>query len=561
MRHFAPISGIASYKDKYIATAGYDNQVILWDAATKKPIHRVFHDHLANQCSFNADGTLLVSASSDYSARVWELPSLRLKTALIGHEDDVEMAAFSPDGTRVATCSRDHTLRIFNLSGECLHVLRGHTADVISVTWSADSAMLVSSSDDGSIRRWEADTGAELENIDLGGVETDTVALSSAGVIFAGDDEGKISIITADGKNTWPAHNAGIKRIVWDDKRRWLISLSYDRSVIVWQYEGEGKLSRLAESSLPSIIWPRSCAFLGEDSVAFVTFGSAYGVWNHRTGEWDLDNIDAAISLNAVTAHGADTYTIGDAGILQLNGKPSTKIGSLCNFLQPFGSVILTGGQMGTVFDAITGKTLHQHRSPLNCGTVFEKDGRPHAAIGTYTGEVLIFRQDETGEVSYIGDVRMHENAIKGIAADETYIFTVCATAAAAFYRISDFGQESYIDHAHDRISNGCTGIDGGFASIGRDLKLRLWYDGKIETYPTPHRHSVKSITASGDRRLIATGSYGGTIAVFDLNSRSWVTSEKPTTSGISCICYEPSTQRFLASSYDGRIYPIAASA
>ncbi len=460
MRHFGPISGIATFKDTYVATAGYDNQVILWDARTRTPIQRVLHDHLANQCAFNAAGTLLVSASSDYTARVWEVPSLRLKTVLIGHDDDIEMAAFSPDGQTIATCSRDHSIRLFNLSGQTLRILHGHTADVISVCWSADGQTLVSSSDDGSIRRWDANTGQQLETIDLGGVETDTVALSREGIIFAGDDEGKISIISPRGTLLQPAHSAGIKRIIWDDSQRLLISLSYDRSVMLWHLKQDGTLVKTAETSLPSIIWPRSCALLGSHRIAFVTFGSRYATWDFATQTWDLSGIEPAVSLNAVAVVGEDVYSIGDAGILHINGQPSIKAGSLCNFLLPFGDSVLTGGQMGTVFDARTGATLYQHRSPLNCGTTFIKDGALHAAIGTYTGEALIFCLDQQ-QPRFVTQVRMHENAIKGIAADETYIFSVCATAAAAFFRIADFGLETYLDKAHERISNGCTQIQG----------------------------------------------------------------------------------------------------
>lgn len=40
MKHIGPISGVAAFKGKWIATAGYDNQVILWDAATGKPVSR-----------------------------------------------------------------------------------------------------------------------------------------------------------------------------------------------------------------------------------------------------------------------------------------------------------------------------------------------------------------------------------------------------------------------------------------------------------------------------------------------------------------------------------------
>ncbi|GFM89697.1 hypothetical protein PSCICO_50960 [Pseudomonas cichorii] len=556
MRHFGPISGINAFKDRYVATAGYDNQVILWDARTKTPIQRVLHDHLANQCAFNADGTLLVSASSDYTARVWEVPGLRLKAVLIGHEDDIEMAAFSPDGQTIATSSRDHTLRLFDLQGQTRHILKGHSADVISVSWSADGRTLVSSSDDGSIRRWCAQSGAQLELIDLGGVETDTVALSRDGIIFAGDDEGKVSLIDASGTHLHPAHAAGIKRIIWDDEQRLLVSLSYDRCVILWHLDEHNNLVKTAQTSLPSIIWPRSCTLLGTDRIAFVTFGSRYATWNFKTQVWDLDGIEPAISLNAVAVVNDDIYSIGDAGILHINGQASTHAGSLCNFLLPFGESVLTGGQMGTVFDARTGDTLYQHRSPLNCGTTFEKNGQLHAAIGTYTGEALVFAL-EAGQPRFVTSIQLHENAIKGIAADETFLFSVCATAAAAFHRISDFGLERYLDKAHARISNGCTRIEDGFASIGRDLKLRLWRNGQDEVYDTPHQHSIKCIAISPDHTQIATGSYGGTVAIFDVAKRRWVAVEKPTASGISCISHNIDGTGFLASAYDGRIYPI----
>jgi WD40 repeat protein len=559
MKHFAPISGIASFEQRYIATAGYDNQVILWDVQSKQALHRVLHDHLANQCAFSPDGSLLVSASSDYSARIWDVPSLRLKVALVGHADDVEMAAFNPAGDTVATCSRDHTLRLFDVAtGACLRVLRGHQSDVISVSWAADGATLISSSDDGTIRRWHAASGEQLESIDLDGVETDTIALASDGTIIAGDDEGRLSLIDGANKFTLQAHAAGIKRVVWDDRKRWLISLSYDRSVVLWQV-ADGQFHKLAQSSLPSLIWPRSCTFVGEQQIAFVTFGSTYGLWNHVTGEWDLAGIEEAVSLNAVVRHGGDTYAIGDAGLLLINGQASTPIGSLCNFLLPFADAILTGGQMGQVYDAVSGQLLYQHRSPLNCATTYYRDGKLHAAVGTYTGEALLFALDEQGQVQYQGEIQLHDNAIKGIAADEQFLFSVCATAAVAFHHLADYSEHRYIERAHERISNGCASIDGGFASIGRDLKLRLWRAGETEEFTTPHTHSVKCIATSADRKLIATGSYGGTVALFDLPSRQWVSQRKPTTSGISSITYAPEAGAFIASSYDGRLYPIEA--
>jgi WD40 repeat protein len=100
--HVAPIRGFATHKN-LIATAGYDNDVTLWDHRVGKPIARGRHDHFANQCAFSPDGSLLVSASSDHTARIWEIPSMRLRAVLCGDEDDVVKALFSPDGDRSRT--------------------------------------------------------------------------------------------------------------------------------------------------------------------------------------------------------------------------------------------------------------------------------------------------------------------------------------------------------------------------------------------------------------------------------------------------------------------------
>ncbi len=556
MKHTGPISGISTWAETFVATAGYDNLVILWDARSGRALQRACHDHLANQCSFSPDGRLLVSASSDYTARLWDVPSLRLRGSLAGHDDDVEMAVFAPQSDRIATCSRDHTIRIFDLDGRCLHVLTGHTADVISVSWAADGRTLVSSSDDGTVRRWSAETGRQIGTIGVAGVETDTIAVTANGVVFAGDDEGRISIIQAGRTSAISAHDAGIKRIVWSDAERLLVSLSYDRSVVVWSFDPAEGLRRRNRTALPSIVWPRSCAFLGREKLVFGTFGSRYATWNHADDAWLTDGIEPDISLNTVAVSGGSTYAIGDSGVLLQDGVPSSCLGSLCNFLLPFGPALLTGGQMGQLFEAKSGRLIHQHRSPLNCGATFVRNGELHAIIGTYTGEglVLALRGDSAVLMS---EIKLHDNAVKGLAADGRRIFSVCATAAAAFHHIDDFSLDRHVPAAHSRIANGCTCIEGGFASVGRDLKLRLWLGDTTEVHETPHANSIKCIAASPDGQTIATGSYGGTIALFDLKKRRWTDFVRPTASGISSLAANGEMPGFLASSYDGKLYSV----
>ena len=68
IKHHGPISGVSCFKSKYIATAGYDNQLILWNSETHQSIARSYHDHLVNQCQFSPCGEFLVTASSDYTS-------------------------------------------------------------------------------------------------------------------------------------------------------------------------------------------------------------------------------------------------------------------------------------------------------------------------------------------------------------------------------------------------------------------------------------------------------------------------------------------------------------
>lgn len=559
MKHLGPISGVTAYEDKYVATAGYDNLVVLWDGTTKTPIHHTYHDHLANQCAFSPCGKYLVSASSDHTARIWEVPTMRLQAVLTGHGDDVEMATFNSYGNLIATCSRDHTIRVFELDGTLKVTLRGHQADVISVTWERDSCRLISSSDDGTVRKWNTENGELIETIDLNGVETDTIAITQSGVIFAGDDEGKINVITNTGVNFIPAHSVGIKRLIYHEAKRLLVSLSYDRKLIIWSVSADASLTQICTSDLPSLVWPRSCAFFGASKLVFGTFGSTFAVYDYATNNWDVKGIEPDISLNAVAYCHNKTYTVGDAGIVFCDGRPVAELGSLCNFLLPFGDTVLTGGQLGIVFDATSGKKIYQHRSPLNCGATFLKNGVPHAIIGTYTGEGLVFKSDETGAIRHISTIELHTNAVKGLSASSDSIFSVCATGAAAFHRISDFECAIHIKDAHDRIANGCaaTGANG-FASISRDLKLRLWQGNSVEMFETPHQNSIKCITSSKDGAFIATGNYTGTIAIFDIAQKVWVRVVRPTTAGISSITAYQIPGMFIASSYDGKLYIVS---
>jgi toxoflavin biosynthesis protein ToxC len=398
-------------------------------------------------------------------------------------------------------------------------------------------------------------TGSQISCAELH-VRTDSLELDSDGAIYAGDDRGRIVVIRNNAITYQSAHKAGIKKVVLDKLHRKLICLSYDGTMSVWQIRAE-KVFLISQTQLPQSIWARSAAMMDDGRIAVATFGTSYAVYDPMTESWDLTHVQAGQAVNAVLRTKEHIYSIGDAGQLRCDGEVLSCVGSLCNFLVETPHFLLTGGQSGQLFNARSGEVLYAHHSPLNCAVVFKNDQIDLIAIGTYTGDIVVL-QLEKEKVSLLRTIAVYENAIKALAVCQNQLFSVCANTDMAWHWLSDFSQARYIHNGHEKIINDCVMVDDThFATVSRDRTLKIWNGKGHESYSSPHFNSVKCMGINASRSHILTGSYGGTVALFDLNKRQWAHLERPTMAGISDITWDAQDEVFLAASYDGHVYPV----
>ncbi|MBC8117661.1 MAG: WD40 repeat domain-containing protein [Candidatus Saccharimonas sp.] len=108
------LSSAISPDGKWIAL-GEDFDVVLLDATSGRPAaERITHPNLINNLSFHPRSSLLLTASEDHAARIFEIPSGMPVGPPIPHNNAVHRCVWSPDGTTFATVHWDgQVLRVW----------------------------------------------------------------------------------------------------------------------------------------------------------------------------------------------------------------------------------------------------------------------------------------------------------------------------------------------------------------------------------------------------------------------------------------------------------------
>ncbi|GAA0379562.1 hypothetical protein Acor_00980 [Acrocarpospora corrugata] len=316
-----------------LASAGLGRTIVIREHAVPPFIG---HSGAVNDVEISRDGKYVATAGSDETVRLWD-PAGQQLAVFGGHSDHVEAVAFSPDGQRLLALTRDHTIAVWDLAGrerittvpyaglaastDIAHHPGGGAVVTASqgrfrwdtpamkerqipglpyiattLEYSADGKLLVSGSPAGSVLVWDTVTDTRRADWTTGQGEVRDVALNPAGTLLAtagADRTVKIwDVRSGAAVATLTGHTAAVQVVAFSRDGLTLAAAGEDHTISTWE----------------TVTWTRSAVLTGHDApvrgLAFTPDGELVsGGEDGKVVRWSLSAVEARARICREVGH------------------------------------------------------------------------------------------------------------------------------------------------------------------------------------------------------------------------------------------------------------------
>ena len=443
---------------------------------------------------FSSDGSRILSASDDQTARLWDADTGAPLRVFRGHRDKIWNVAFSPDGTRVVTASADDTVRQWETATghEIGLPYRGHRHEVLAAVYSPDGRWIASGSQDGAIRVWDADLHNDVAVLHGHSQAVFQLAFSKDGrrlVSVGMDRTGRIwELGDQPDAAVLAGHTSYVYPLAYSPDGRWIASGSWDHTIRIWDAK-TGQLGTI----LPHGNRVRALAF-ARDSTWLV---SGYDEDSHLT-IWDLAT---AKPKKVIAGPGVSLYAIA---------------------VSPDGAQIAAEGNFGDlrIIDVASGQEVAAMRlteGGLGSALAYSPDGRwlaviaPGPRIDLWDTRKREFARTFTGHTGTIHSLAFSPDGSRLVSAGDDLTVRI--------WNITTGAPATVLKGHTDEIFAAVFHPDGTrIASAGRDRVIHLWDVATGAEVARLHGHTnfVFSLAFSPDGRTLASGSGDFTIRLWD---------------------------------------------
>ncbi|HRI14951.1 MAG TPA: hypothetical protein PLX89_18300 [Verrucomicrobiota bacterium] len=496
------------------------------------------HAELARPERDSAIALLLAREAVAQSRRLSNRPSVDLFATLASAVDNapprvrtVTVPDFSSfdlcaDGKSFVTGAFDGTIRRWDLeTGQERRLFGQHEGPVWAVACSGNGRVM-SGGQDNLGRLWDLETGQQIRVLGDLGTNVASVAISP------------------DGK--WGLTSADTNAVLWDleDGRKVRTYVGHTEPVLALAFRWDGNAFLTASSDRTARLWytaggTEPVVFRGHSgavsAVAFSPTGDkiATGSWDNTARLWDADT---------------------GAPISRLHGHQNSVQAVAFN---PRADHLVTGSFDGSVriWDAESGQALREF--PAHSGPVLAVRVSTSGESFITAGEDATVRQwdwEQGGESQLL---RGHQSPVSAVvfSPDSTRVFTASwDKVIKAWDAVTGKSVASFEGH-DDIITSMAISRDGNLLLTGSwDKTARLWEvsSGKFLRSLTGHGGWIYAVAFCPDGSRAATASQDGTARVWDVSTGQELLVFRGHPIAVKAVAYSPDGKNILTGAWDG---------
>ena len=493
------------------------------------PLIRTLQGHTdsINAVTVMADGSRVISASSDKTLKVWDLETGQELQTLKGHTNLVRAVVVMPDGSRAISASHDKTLKVWDMeTGEKLQTLQGHTDSVYAVAVMHDGRRAISASHDKTLKVWDMKTEEELQTLKG---HTDSVYAVA---------------VTPDGSRA--------------------ISASHDKTLKVWDMKSGEELQTLkghTNSVYAVAVTPDGCCVISASA------DKTLKVWDMETGEelQTLKGHNGSVRAIDVTPDGCNVISASEDETVKVwDMETGEELQTLRGHTQwiwgvavtPDGSSVISASHDKTlkVWDIGAGKQLQtlQHHTQWIWGVAVTPDGS--RAISASVDQMLKVWDMKTGE--HLQTLKGHTDLVRAVVVmpDGNHAISASHDKTLKIWDIETGEQlETLKGHTHWVYAVALTPDGSRAISASHDKTLKIWDIKTGEQIKTlkGHTERVLAVAVMPDGRHAISASEDETVKVWDIETGKQIKTLQGHTKTVYAVAVTPDGRHAISASRD----------